>query len=210
MRLYPVSTGVPETNSKTDTSRSWRALKKLFPLCVATIFALVFFLDRYSSLTGGLASPSEVAVFDGQLKEFIREADGRKIASLSLPSGYYFSTSAPIGMKEEAKRLESATQELGYDNQDMAKAIVKLAFDEYNSRNGSPRLEFTSEELDHLANRGAWKTRDTLSSIFSVLGSSIFVFICTYLSCYLLVILIAFSWWFLMDRLRDISKAIRG
>jgi len=185
-------------------------LKKLFPLFVATISALFFFLDRYSSVTAGLASPSGIAAFDRQLKEFIREADRRKIASLSEPSDNYFSITAPIGMRGETDRLNSATQELGYKNQDKAKAIIKFTFDEYNSRKGLTRLKYTPEELDQLDNRGAWKTREFLSSIFSVLGGAFFVFICTYLSCYLIVILIAFSWWFLMDRLRDISRAIRG
>jgi hypothetical protein len=210
MQLHPTSFDGAHSGSKADTSRSWRVLKNLFPLFMAGLVAIVVFFNQYYALTSGLASSSAVAAFEKCLRDLIREANSKNTILPQPSDGYSWSITPPNGMVKEVKELEDAVRGLGYDNKDLAEAAVKYAFDEYNAGKGSKRQEYTLEELMLLENRGAWKTYDSMQVILSALGTSIVWLACTFIVCWLLVIILAFIWWFLLDRLRDISKAIRG
>jgi hypothetical protein len=209
--MEPQVTIIPERLSghTHDTSRSWRLLKRFFPLGLGLLVGGIIFYNSFFDHYG-TDPDSKISAFEASLKNYIRSAASQNLI-LSPPSSYGFNLDAPSGLRGELQLLMDSANSLKYDgNRELAKVKAKFAIDEYNAERGMRRLEYTSQELDILEQPDGWKRTNYLTLLFESLKISIISFVCTFVIAYILVIIFAFSWWFFMDRLKDISKAIRG
>ena len=209
--MEPPVTIIPERFSvgTHDTSRSWRFLKRFFPLGLALLIGgAVFYSNFFESY--GTDPESKISSFEASLKNYIRAAASQNLL-LSPPDSSGFDFDAPDALRREFRALKDSAENLSYHgNENLAKVKTKVAIDEYNAARGLRRLEYTSSELDLLAQPDAWKRTNYLNLLVDSLKNSCLAFICTFAVAYILVIVFAFCWWFFIDRLRDISKAIRG
>lgn len=197
------------TRRSQDTSQSWRLLKRFFPLGLALLVGGIFFYERFFESSG--ADPaSYISSFESNLKTYIREASRQNLI-LTPPESYSFDMDAPRELRNELRLLKDSWDRLrNYDNRNLARLKVKYSIDQYNIQKGLSPLQFTSEELDLLDQPDGWRRLNYFNHLVESLKHTLLAFICTFIVAYILVIVFAFCWWFFIDRLRDISKAIRG
>ena len=197
-----LSSDHPPIRSARDTTQSWRVLKNLLPISLALLASLITFAVWLSeSYYGWYDQPSQVANFKTCLKEYVTEVNRLNIF-LPPPSGSVSSIDSAPGIEEQARRLENSIDSLSWSNEEKARAEVKLAiFQKYG-------VEFTSTELDDIEKN--WMMLSTFERLFKALQYAAIAFASTFVVAWLIVVSGAFCWWFLMDRLRDISRALKG
>jgi hypothetical protein len=192
-----------------DTSRSWRLLKRFLPLGLSFLAGgLAFYISFFESSSADPAS--NISSFESNLKAYIREA-ARQNLILSPPESSSFDMDAPRELRGELRLLKESMIKLeDYDNRELARLKVKYSVDQYNIQKGLSPLMYASEELDLLEKPDGWRRLNYFHLLVESLKNTIIAFVCTFLIAYILVIIFAFCWWFFIDRLRDVSKAIRG
>lgn len=168
-----------------------------------------FFMGYGDTIRGD--SDTEIAEFDASLRDYIRSA---KIASCQKIEGVdYYSAKIPtqVGLRKQAARLERALSDLEYDNENHAKAMINQTVAEYNfeqSSNDQNLRVHTEEALNALESE--WIKKNTGKALLTGLGLAVISGIGTWIATWLLVFGFVLIWWFMMDRLRDISRAIKG
>jgi hypothetical protein len=209
--MEPQVTILPERSAGRlqDTSRSWRLLKRFLPLGLGLLVGGITFYVSFFENPG--ADPaSKISSFESNLKTYIREA-ARQNLILTPPESYGFDMVAPRELRDELRVLKDSWDRFrDYDNRNLARLKVKYSVDKYNTEKGLSPLMYTSEELDLLEQPDGWQRLSYFHLLVESLKNTIIAFVCTFAVAYILVIVFAFCWWFFIDRLRDISKAIRG
>jgi hypothetical protein len=196
-----LSSDHPPIRSARDTAQSWRVLKNLLPMSMALLASLITFAVWFSESYEDYDQPSQVANFKTYLKEYVTEVNRLNIF-LSPPSRSVSSIDSAPGIEEQARRLENSIDSLSWRNKEKARAEFKLAvFQKYG-------VEFTSTELDDIEKN--WMILSTWERLLKALQYTSIAFASTFVVAWLSVVLGAFLWWFLMDRLRDISRAVKG
>jgi len=196
----------------TDTRRSWRVGRSILVWLTSFVAAIIGFFATYSEAAKGDTIDS-LARFEGKLKNYIRSAvqNGEvKIRGVGSDS-YYVTIDSTRNLKESALQLSNAVNDLSYQNRSRAVAVINQAVAEYNySRSGddSDLKVHTDKSLDAIE-RG-WVTVDTFSSIIKALGIAVLSGAAGWITMWMFVCGTALLWWFLMDRIHDISRAIRG
>lgn len=191
----------PPTRNGRDTTQSWHVLKNLLPISAALLASLitfaVWFLNSYSEYD----QPSKVENFKTSLNEYVMEVNRLNIF-IPPTSDSFLTIDSASGIEEQARRLENSIDSLCWSNKDKARAEYKLAvFQKYG-------VEFTSAELDDID--GNWMMLSNLDRLLKALQYTAIAFSSTFVVVWLSVVSGAFCWWFLMDRVRDISRAVKG
>ena len=150
--MEPPVTIIPERSSvgTHDTSRSWRFLKRFFPLGLALLIGgAVFYSNFFESY--GTDPESKISSFEASLKTYIRAAASQNLL-LSPQDSSGFDFDAPDALRREFRALKDSAENLSYHgNENLAEVKTKVAIDEYNAARGLRSLEYTSSELDLLA-----------------------------------------------------------
>jgi hypothetical protein len=199
--LYPKPLPPPNT---TDTTRSWRVLKNLFPLGLSALVGLLAFWFSFTDNQGKGDTASVISNFETCLNDYVREA-ARLNITLPLPQSYVSEKikKAP-GLEKQSQRLDDSLDSFNnYKNEKKAVAELKLAI----SKNYKG-VEFTTEELDQM--ESPWVKYSGWARTFRSLKISAFAGVSAYAGAWMLVVASAFCWYFLLDRLRDISQAVKG
>jgi hypothetical protein len=195
-----------------DTTRSWRVVKSVLVWLLSAITAIVGFFAAYSDrITGN--SDAEIAEFETSLRDYIRAATQARHSRISGVEFelYFIEMPARGGLEEQAARLERAVRSLSYGNQDRAKATINQTVAEYNYARSSSQADLRVHSDTSLrALKHDWQKKNTTEALFRGLWVAALSFIGAWIVAWLLVVGLALIWWFMMDRLRDISRAIRG
>lgn len=196
-----LSSDHPPIHSARDTTQSWRVLKNILPMSLALLASLITFVVWFSGSYSEYDQPSQVANFKTCLNEYIMEVNRLNIF-IPPPSGPVSTIDSAPGIEEQARRLENSIDSLSWRNKYKARAEFKLSvFKKYG-------VEFTTTELDDIEKN--WMMLSTWERLLKALQYTAIAFASTFVVAWLSVVLGAFFWWFLMDRLRDISRALKG
>jgi hypothetical protein len=193
-----------------DTTRSLRVMKNVLVWLLSAIAVPIGFFVGYSDKIKG-DSNDDIAEFDASLRGYVRAA---KLANFQkLESVEYYSKNIPtlVGLRKEAARLERAQYNLHYDNQYYARAKINQTFAEYNFAQSSNEQDLrvhSDEALSALEQE--WIKKNTGEALLTGLGVAAMSGIGTWIAVWLLAFVFVLIWWFMMDRLRDISRAIKG
>ena len=195
-----------------DTARSWRVMKNVLVWLLSAIALPVGFISGYSNTIRG-DSNTEIAEFDASLRDYIRSAKLAKCQKIDgvVVEYYSFRITKQAGLMKEAARLERAVDNLHYQNEDHAKAMINQTVAEYNFEQSSndQNLRVHSEEALN-ALESEWIKKNTGEALLTGLGVAVISGIGTWIATWLIVFAFVLIWWFMMDRLRDISRAIKG
>jgi hypothetical protein len=185
-------------------------MKNVLVWLLSAIALPIGFFSGYSDKLKGDTN-DDIAEFDASLNGYVRAA---KLANCKkLERVEYSSQDIPalVGLRKEATRLELAKGNLDDDNEDYARAKINQTFAEYNFSQSSNEQDLrvhSDEALDALERK--WIKKNTGESILYGLGIAAMSGIGTWIAIWLLAFGFVLIWWFMMDRLRDISRAVKG
>lgn len=195
-----------------DTTRSWRVVKSVLVWLVSAIAAVVGFLAAYSDRIRG-DSDADIAEFETSLRDYIRaatQAGDSRISGVDFER-YYIEIPARAGLEEQSARLERAVRTLSYQNTDRAKATINQTVAEYNFAQSSSQADLrVHSDKSLLALKHDWQKKNTSEALFRGLWVAALSGVVAWIVTWILVVGLALVWWFMMDRLRDISRAIKG
>ena len=190
-----------------DTRRSWRVMRSAVVWLCSGASALLGFGVSYSDAPGN--SKGEIAEFESSLTGYINANNAANYPPLTFYGFEY----ALVGSKPVADgkghpatadliaaeaRCASAFKSLSGQNQNHA----RLLFKDDPERDDTLYPAFAAAEFKE------WAT--TSQAMLKSLGVAAVAAIGTWLVVWLLVVALALVWWFLIDRLRDIARAVRG
>ena len=195
-----------------DTTRSWRVVKNVLVWLLSATAALVGFFAAYSDKLRG-DSDAEIAEFEASLRDYVRaatQAGNSRISGVDFER-YFIDIPAQAGLKEQTARLKRAVHSLSYQNTDRAIATINQAVAEYNFAQSSDEADLrVHSDASLSALKRDWEKKNTSEALFRGLWVAALSSIGAWIVTWLLVFGLALIWWFMMDRLRDISRAIKG
>ena len=195
-----------------DTSHSWRVAKAILVWLLSGLASLIGFSVAYSNASKG-DSDTKLAEFEASLKNYIRaaaKAGDSKIQGVDYER-YNIEISSRPYLEEDASRLSRSTNDLSYQNADRAKAVINQTVAEYNfAQSANPVDLRVHSDLSLKALKRDWVRINTFDAVLKGLGIAAVAGGVTWIVAWLMVVGLALIWWFLMDRLRDIARAIKG
>jgi len=195
-----------------DTTRSWRVVHKVVIWGCSGITAILGFVASYSKASRG-DSDERLAEFEASLKEYLRaatQAGCYRVSGVDFAC-YYVEIPATADLADQGTRLAGAVNALSYENKDRAKATLNQAVAEYNFSRTSDYADVRvhSDASLRALNRD-WEKKNTTQATMKGLMVAAISGAAAWVVAWLLVVGLALLWWFMMDRLRDISRAIKG
>ena len=193
-----------------DTTRSLRVMKNCLVWILSAIALPIGFFNGYSDNIKG-DSKATIAEFDASLRDYIRAAKLANCRKLECVEDYSSNIRNPVVLRKEEERLERVMDILYYDNEPYARAKINQTFAEYNfaqSLNEKDLRVHSDVALSALEKK--WITKNTGEALLIGLGFASMAGICTWIVVWLLTLAFVLIWWFMMDRLRDISRALKG
>lgn len=193
-----------------DTTRSLRVMKNVLVWVLSAVALPVGFIGGYSDKIKG-DSNADIAEFDASLRDYVRAAKLANCEKLEGVENYSEDIPTRLGIRKEAARLERILENLYYENTDYARAKINQTFAEYNfsqSLNENDLRVHSDEALSALERK--WIKKNTGEALLYGLGIAAVSGIGTWIATWLLALGFVLIWWFMMDRLRDISRAIKG
>jgi hypothetical protein len=198
------------TLTQHDTTRSLRVMKNVLVWVLSAIALPVGFIGGYSDKIKG-DSNADIAEFDASLRDYVRAAKIANCQKLEGVENYSEDIPTRVGLRKEATRLERVLDNLHYENTDYARAKINQTFAEYNFAQSSNEKDLrvhSDEALSALERK--WIKKNTGEALLYGLGVAAISGIGTWIATWLLSLGFVLIWWFMMDRLRDISRAIKG
>jgi hypothetical protein len=193
-----------------DTTRSLRVMKNVLVWFLSAIALAIGFFHGYSDNIKG-DSKASIAEFDASLRDYVRAAKLANCRRLEGVGDYSSIIPNPVGLREEGERLERVMENLYYYNELYARANINQTFAEYNFAQSSNEKDLrvhSDEALSALEKK--WIKKNTGEALLIGLGFASMAGICTWIVVWLLTLAFVLIWWFIMDRLRDISRALKG
>ena len=188
-------------------------------LCSGVAAVIGFFLTYSDTLKGD--SVSKLTEFEASLNDYIREAGRPKtVHGLQLGSPLNLGTidfdkdyerpSFSFGAEEEEARLVRAVRTLSYHNREIAKAKVTQAIAEYDFAHSSDRAVLRVHSDASLKDlKRDWVRHNTFQAVMKAVGIAAAAAVGAWIMAWLIVVAAALLWWFCIDRLRDISRAVK-
>jgi hypothetical protein len=198
--------------SRHDTRQSWRVMKNVLILFLSAIAAVLGFFEAFNDASMG-DSDAQISTFEAKLNDFIRSATQEgvlKIYGVDFDKSYK-RIPTQAGLNEEIARLEDAVNRLVYANQDHAWATVNQAVAEYNFAHSSDKADLKKQsDVSHIALVHEWVRKNALNAVLRGVATGVISGIVTGAISWILLVGLALVWWFLIDRVRDLSRAIKG
>jgi hypothetical protein len=226
----------PQQQLRQDTTQSGRLVRDVLVWVLSIAAAVVGFCCAYDNKIRG-DSDAEIAEFDASLRAYIRSATQSKLphhlrhmdSLLRVPelgsTRNMFDDLLPTehghvpdlaGWKEQTARLQHSIYGLSRQNQDYAKIRFNQAVSEYNTAHGLKGFVGPDKAVDSpgmfedLLPSPDWVKKNTFEALFKGFWVAALSGIGAWIATWLLGLGVALFWWFMMDRLRDISRAIKG
>lgn len=211
MNADPITVHEIPQKARHDTRRSWWMMRSVV-VWLSTIIAAIFgFWGSYTFFGPG-NSQAQISEFESSLTDYINAAtrsqfvisenefDDTLQVQLSATDTVLadtFGHKATPELQESSKRLARAFLALSYVNREGAKKKFRQAVAGYATLPG-----------DDQAKANDWVISSRL--VTKSLGIAAVSALGAWIAAWLLVVGLALIWWFLTDRLRDISRAVRG
>lgn len=196
---------------KPPPHRSGRIAAILIWILSAVMAVTGFFFGYSHFITGD--SNADISEFEASLKDYMRAATQAGYPRIPGVS-FILNIKIPelVGLDEQSARLEQAVRSLRhYKNENRAEAMINQAVAEYNFAQSSNQEDLqVHSKSELLAIKRGWQHKNTAEAIFRGLWIGAVWGIVTLVVTSILFIVLALVWFFMMDRLRDISRAIRG
>jgi hypothetical protein len=212
---WPTCAALPASNAtqaplppQRDTRRSWRVMRRAVVWLCSGAAAILGFCAADSAFGPG-NSKGEIAEFESSLTEYIHANNAANYPPLTFHDFEYVlvgSQSVADGKGHRATadliaaeaRCAAAFKNLSGHNQNHA----RLLFKDDPKRDDALYPVFTAAEFKE------WAT--TSQVVLKSLGVAAISAIAAWLAAGLLVVALAFAWWFFIDRLREIAGAMKG
>jgi hypothetical protein len=213
---------------RSDTRRSWRAMRSVVVWLCSAAAGVVGFVT--SNAEYGLGdSQAKITEFESSLTDCINAASQANFSKLGLvfnTSGFDPILAGATLVSDENghpatadliaafKRLVGAFNGLNYTNRNCANRVLNQADAIYNHKHGSESDQYDSVSSlvpwEDVASTVGWQIIDPSQILMKCLGIAAASAVVAWIVAWLFVTGVALVWWFLIDRLRDIARAVRG
>jgi hypothetical protein len=198
------ATVIDEPPQSHDTSRSWRVMKHVLVWLISIISLAIGFGEGYENKRIG-DSETRIGEVEDALRDYVRAADKTGRTSLSLYLEHESSFRAEARLYSAKWNLEDS------ENHRHATAFIRQAIAKYNFSKSSDEKDLRIHSYDELKDlERPWIVSNTFESVIKGIWFGVLCGVGGWITTWLLLVGLALLWWFLMDRLRDISRAIRG
>jgi hypothetical protein len=203
---------IDETEDFEEPRRSTRRSWKIFQLAIAGLLSLLVVAlilgERWGETFGG-ATEASIAEFEQAMNEYFEAAKSRELTQITMQSYDHLKADPSGGIVERDKgtydareRVRKLAGAMNYSNWQKANAQFALRVYVYNGAKRIPADVVTNGMPDE---GEPWVMRNIPAGIWLAVKTAAIAFVVTWV----LLKLCELLWWFLMDRLRDISNAVR-
>jgi hypothetical protein len=199
-----------EPKATRTTGKSWKRARLVVPSAMALLLAAIYTTEiwEFSGTTD-----TEIGELRQAIDDYISDVEAQGAQSITmqshdplLPTAEGETIETLSGTSEKRQRVREIASRMDYSNEKKAEAeFVHKA----RLHNSGGRL--TPEELAEAiaADRRAWHMRNVPLGIWRAFVRSATAAAIAFVVCWLLVRAAEGIWWFMIDRLHDIAKAVR-